>query len=187
MERLSPDPAGVERAAALVLAGEVVAFPTDTVYGLMALPAAAARIFEVKRRPAEKALVAMAATPAALEELVAFDGRARALAARWWPGPLTLVLPARSGGPSLAVRVPDHDLARRLLEAVGRPVLTTSANLSGEPPATVAGEVGLEGVAAVLDGGASPGGVPSTVLLADGPRLAVAREGAIAAADLVGN
>jgi L-threonylcarbamoyladenylate synthase len=157
--------AGVERAAELILAGEVVAFPTDTVYGLAALPEAAERIYAAKRRPAEKQLIAMAPAPAELERLVVADSRARALMRRWWPGPLTLVLPTRSGDPpTLGVRIPDHPVALALLAAVGRPVLTTSANLSGEPPAMTAAEVTLEGVAAVLDGGRAPGGQPSTVL-----------------------
>lgn len=184
MDRLNPDAAGLARAASLVRAGGVIAFPTDTVYGLMALPSAAERVYEVKRRPAEKQLVVMAPDPGALEGVVRFDERALALAARWWPGPLTIVLPAAAGGPSVGVRVPDHELALRLLAAVGTPVVTTSANLSGEAPALTAAEVLLEGLAAVVDGGRAPGGLASTVVLADRPRLEVTRTGAIPAAAL---
>lgn len=184
MDRLTPDARGVARAAELVRGGEVIAFPTDTVYGLMALPGAAERVYEIKRRPAEKQLVVMAPSAEVLARLVAFDARARALAGRWWPGPLTLVLPPLGAGPSIGVRVPAHELALRLLAAVGEPVVTTSANLSGEPAAAAAGEVRLDGIAAVLDGGRAPGGVASTVVLADRPRLEIVREGAVSLADL---
>ncbi|HEX6548310.1 MAG TPA: L-threonylcarbamoyladenylate synthase [Candidatus Dormibacteraeota bacterium] len=156
---------GVARAAELVRAGEVVAFPTDTVYGLAAVPEAAEKVYAAKRRPADKQLIAMAASVEPVAELVEIDERARELMERWWPGALTLVLRTHSGAPpTLGVRIPDHPLALAFLRAVGRPVLTTSANLSGSPPAMTAQEVALEGVAAVLDGGRAPGGRPSTVL-----------------------
>jgi tRNA threonylcarbamoyl adenosine modification protein (Sua5/YciO/YrdC/YwlC family) len=185
-ERLRPDANGITRAAELVRAGEVVAFPTDTVYGLMALPSSAERIYRVKRRPADKRLIAMAADRGALTALVRFSPNADAYAERYWPGPLTLVLPAaQEGGPSLGVRIPDHRVALHLLAAIGEPVMTTSANLSGQPPARRAEEVALDGVAAVLDGGATSGGEPSTVLLLDRPRPEVARVGAIPAEELL--
>lgn len=176
----------VAEAAELVLRGKVIAFPTETVYGLMALPERAERIYEVKRRPAEKQLVVMAADVESLASLVSLSPRNRAYAERYWPGPLTLVLPAAGrGAPSVGARIPDHPLALELLRAVGRPVVTTSANLSGEPPALTAGDVRLEGVAAVLDGGRARGGVPSTVLLADRPDPEVTREGAIPGRELL--
>lgn len=162
-EHLEPDASGIARAAALVKRGQVIAFPTDTVYGLMALPTAADRIYRAKRRPAAKQLIAMAASVADLRRLVRITPQAAAYAHDHWPGPLTIVLPALQGG-TLGVRVPDHQVALALLLAIGEPVLTTSANRSGEPPALTAGEVELEGVAAVLDGGPAPGGVPSTVI-----------------------
>lgn len=172
----------VGRAAELILAGEVVAFPTDTVYGLAALPAAAGRIYAAKGRPADKQLIAMAAEAAAFDTLVEVSATARALMDRHWPGPLTLVLPARSGDPpTLGVRIPDHPLALELLRAVGEPVLTTSANRSGEPPALNADEVRVPGVAAVIDGGRAPGGVPSTVIAVEGEQLRVIRPGPVAA------
>ena len=170
----------VGRAAGLVRAGEVVAFPTDTVYGLMALPAAADRIYAAKGRPADRQLIVMAADPAAFETLVEVSPMARALMDRYWPGPLTLVLPTLDGDPpTLGIRIPDHPLALALLRKVGEPVLTTSANRSGEPPAVTAAAVGLPGVAAVLDGGRAPGGVPSTVLAIEGDALRVIRRGPI--------
>ena len=175
-------PLPVRRAAELIRGGEVVAFPTDTVYGLAALPGAAARIFAAKHRPDDKQLIAMAASPTAFEGLVEVSSKARALMERHWPGPLTLVLPTRSGDPpTLGVRVPNHPLALELLRAVGEPVLTTSANRSGEPPALTADEVRLPGVAAVLDGGRAPGGVPSTVVAVEGERLRLIRPGPVTA------
>ncbi len=166
---LPPDAGGLARAAQLVSSGHVIAFPTDTVYGLAALASDAAacdRIYEIKRRPLEKALIAMAPDVESLAPLVELTPAARMLARRWWPGPLTLVLPARAGDePTLGVRIPDHELALALLREVDAPLATTSANLSGGPPAMTPQEAAaLEGVAAVLDGGRAPGGVASTVL-----------------------
>ncbi|MGH7921203.1 MAG: L-threonylcarbamoyladenylate synthase [Candidatus Dormibacteraceae bacterium] len=167
--RLAADVAAVRRAAGLLRGGEVVAFPTDTVYGLAALaddPRACRRVYEIKRRPADMPLIAMAPDLAGLESLVEVTDAARSLAVRWWPGPLTLVLRSRrDGDPTLGVRVPDHPVALALLREVGRPLMTTSANLSGQPPTlTPEAAARLSGVAAVLDAGPSPGGRASTVL-----------------------
>ena len=180
MEVLKADRAGIARAAVLIRAGEVVAFPTDTVYGLAALPGSADRIYTAKSRPADKQLIAMAADPAQLEALVEVGAHARGLMRRHWPGALTLVLPTRSGTPpTLGVRIPDHELALALLRAVGEPLLTTSANLAGEPPALTAAEISLSGLAAVLDGGRAPGGTPSTVVAFDGGELRIIRPGPV--------
>lgn len=188
MEVLRPEPAGLAAAAELVLAGEVVAFPTDTVYGLAALAgdqAAVDRIYEIKRRPADRRLVVMVAAPAALRALVQVDPRARAVMRRWWPGPLTLVLPSRDATQGLAVRIPNHPVALALLRAVGAPLATTSANLSGEPPALdAAGLPALHGIAAVIDDGRAPGGVPSTLLDLTGREPRLLREGPISFEDL---
>jgi L-threonylcarbamoyladenylate synthase len=165
-------------AVAALRAGGVVAFPTDTVYGLASLPGFEAAVYAVKGRPEELPLILMAADPAQLEGLVAVDRRARWYMKRWWPGPLTLVLPAGEG--TLGVRIPDHPLALDLLRAAG-PLLTTSANRHGEPPALTAEEASrLPGLAGVLDGGRAPGGEPSTVIaLLPGREMTVIREGAI--------
>jgi L-threonylcarbamoyladenylate synthase len=185
MEVLSPDAGGVARAAEMLLQGEVIGFPTDTVYGLAALarnPAAVERIYEIKRRPADRRLVVMVAAPAALRRLVRVDDRARAIMRRWWPGPLTLVLPSLHGEDSLAVRIPSHAVALELLRKVGDPLATTSANLSGRPPALSAADLaGLEGLTAVLDAGRAPGGVPSTLLDLTTPEPRVLRTGPISA------
>jgi L-threonylcarbamoyladenylate synthase len=187
--RLDPDAAGLAQAAALLRAGELVAFPTETVYGLGADAtdaAAVARIFSAKERPRFNPLIAhLADVDAALAE-GRFDGSARRLAAAFWPGPLTLVVPAgpgtrvcdlaRAGLPSVALRVPGHPIARALLEAVGRPVAAPSANRSGRVSPTRADHVldDLAGrIAALLDGGDTQVGVESTVVAClDGtPRL----------------
>lgn len=178
MDFLTPDAAGIARAVRLLLAGELVGFPTDTVYGLAALAVderAVRRVFEVKGRSLDQPLILMVAEEERLEAWAQVDDRARYYMRRWWPGPLTLVLLASAGaGPPLtssgstrtiAARIPDHPVALALLREVGEPLATTSANRSGQPPAMTALEAAwVEGLAAVLDGGEATGGVPSTVL-----------------------
>jgi L-threonylcarbamoyladenylate synthase len=173
-------PADVEHAAALLRAGELVAFPTETVYGLGADARngrAVAAVFEAKGRPHFNPLIChFPDADAAFDEALP-DDRARALAAAFWPGPLTLVLPRRqtcrvdllagAGLDTLAVRVPAHPLALALLRAAAVPVAGPSANRSGQVSPTTAQHVldGLSGrIAAVLDGGACAVGVESTVL-----------------------
>ena len=199
MDFLSCDRAGVARAAGLVRAGHVIGFPTDTVYGLAALAAnrrAVRHVFEVKGRSLSQPLILMVAAPDELDEYARVDDRARAYMRRWWPGPLTLVLPARDGvGPPLtsagrprtvAARIPDHPVALALLHEVGEALATTSANRSGEPPAVTPLETAwVDGLAAVLDGGRAPGGVPSTLLDVSGETPRVLREGPIPEADLL--
>jgi L-threonylcarbamoyladenylate synthase len=167
-------------AAARLAAGGLVAFPTETVYGLGALagdPAAVARVFAAKGRPAFNPLIAHVADAAAALDLAVLPPEGERLAAAFWPGPLTLVAPRRPGGDvcdlaaaglaTVAVRVPAHPSARALLAAVGRPVAAPSANPSGRLSPTTAAHV-LEGLAGridgVLDGGACPVGVESTIL-----------------------
>lgn len=187
--------AGLARAAELVLAGELVAFGTETVYGLGAdatQPRAVAAIFEAKGRPHFNPLIChYPDAEAAFQDVVA-DETARALAARFWPGPLTLVLPRRvtcnvallagAGLETLAVRVPSKEAALDLLRAVGRPVAAPSANRSGEVSPTSAAHVldGLAGrIAAVLDSGPCAVGVESTVLDLAAGRPFVLRQGGV--------
>jgi tRNA threonylcarbamoyl adenosine modification protein (Sua5/YciO/YrdC/YwlC family) len=185
---LKPTRAGLTRAARLIRGGGVVAFPTDTVYGLGAAvddEVARQRIYRIKGRPVGLPLILMVAAESQLEGLVHVDSRAEALIRRWWPGPLTLILHAKGGG-TLGVRIPQHKVALELLRAAG-PLMTTSANLHGKDPALTASEAGvLNGVAAVLDGGMAPGGTASTVLDLTGPEPHVLREGAITAPELLG-
>jgi L-threonylcarbamoyladenylate synthase len=198
VEVLAPDQAGLARAADLIRAGEVVAFPTDTVYGLAARASdreAVLKVFAVKERPLERSLVLMPPRPSQLEEWVEIDERARRFMARWWPGPLTLVLPAKAAAEpplarenprTLAARIPDHEVALGLLRVVDEPLATTSANRSGDLPARMAVQVSwLPGLAAVIDAGPSPGGVPSTLLDLSGEEPVVLREGPIPAVQLL--
>ena len=156
----------------------MIAFPTDTVYGLAVLPGGEEKVHLLKGRPADLPLILMVAEPSQAEAFVTVDRRARWYMERWWPGPLTLVLPAGEG--TFGVRIPDHPLALELLQAAG-PLFTTSANRHGEPPAMTAEEAwALPGLAGVLDGGRAPGGEPSTVIaLLPGKEMTVIREGAI--------
>ena len=185
---LKPTPAGLQRAARLLRSGAVVAFPTDTVYGLGASAddeVAQKRIYTVKGRPVGMPLILMVAAESQLEGLVHVDSQAEAIMRKWWPGPLTLVLHAIGGG-TLGVRIPKHKVALDLLRHAG-PLMTTSANLHGLEPAMTAEEAAaLAGVMAVLDGGTAPGGTASTVLDLTGPEPHVLREGAIPATDVLG-
>ncbi len=178
-ERLGADEAGLCRAAALLRESRLVAFPTETVYGLGARADredAAAAIYAAKGRPAHNPLIVHVPDIAAAEALADLPAPARALADRFWPGPLTLVLPRREGAlaaavsaglPSVAIRVPAHPLARRLLELAQVPVAAPSANPSGRVSPTTAEHVaeGLSGrIAAILDGGPCPVGLESAIV-----------------------
>jgi L-threonylcarbamoyladenylate synthase len=193
-DRLLPDASGIARAAELLRSGELVAFPTDTVYGIGCRagdPAALARLFAAKRRPAEKAVPWLVAS---VDEVAGHgfvaDDRASRLADRFWPGALTLVLPAASGAGTQAFRVPDHSLTLALLAAAG-PLAVSSANRSGEPETLDADDVAVafadsDEPSATLDGGRVPGGVASTVLDLAAPRARLMREGALPRAEIEG-
>lgn len=173
-------PEAIREAGRLLHAGQAVALPTETVYGLAADATnaeAVARVYAAKGRPAFNPLIVHVLDLAAAERVAALDGTARALAARHWPGPLTLVLPAQEGSPvaslvtaglpTVAVRVPAHPVMRAVLDAVGRPLAAPSANASGGISPTRAEHVvrSLEGrVALVLDGGPSAVGIESTIV-----------------------
>jgi L-threonylcarbamoyladenylate synthase len=185
---LKPTKAGLLRAAKMLRSGGVIAFPTDTVYGLGASvddDLATRRIYQIKGRPTGMPLILMVAAESQLEGLVHVDSRAEAMMRQWWPGPLTLVLHAIGGG-TLGVRIPKHNVALELLRHAG-PLMTTSANLHGDDPMMSAAEAEkLAGVMAVLDGGIAPGGTASSVLDLTGPEPHILREGAIPTAHLLG-
>jgi L-threonylcarbamoyladenylate synthase len=187
----------VEAVVAALRAGQLAILPTETVYGLAAdasNPAAVARIYAAKGRPQFNPLIAHVAGLAEAERIAVFDDRARALAAAFWPGPLTLVLPmregagvsdlARAGLDTVAVRAPAHPLARAVLQAFGGAVAAPSANRSGRPSPTTFADAWSEtgnSAAAGLDGGPCQVGLESAVVsLLDTPRLlrpgAVTRE-----------
>ena len=189
----------VECAARVLRRGDVVAFPTDTVYGVGAhalIPQAVLRLYAAKDRPAHVPIPLLLPDPEAMEVVcVDVPTIAWRLAERFWPGGLTLVLrrartvpdAVTSGGPTVAVRVPDHPLVCELCRRLGAPLAATSANLHGRPAPVTADEAWaeLEGrVPLLLDGGPCPGGVASTVLdLTVSPPIIV-RQGPITAEDL---
>lgn len=187
-QHLATDPDDILRAAALLAAGELVALPTETVYGLGADATngqAVAGIFAAKGRPSFNPLIVHVADTAAARALTQWSDLADQLAAAFWPGPLTLVLPVsqtaplsdlvRAGQPSVAIRVPAHPVMRRVLEALDRPIAAPSANPSGRISATRPEHVlmGLNGkIAALVDDGPSDVGIESTIVgLTDIPRL----------------
>ena len=200
MPILSAGTGAIAAAAQALLAGRLVALPTETVYGLggdATNDRAVAAIFAAKGRPSFNPLIAHVTGADAAAALVRFDERAAALAAAFWPGPLTLVLPRRPDSPvsllasagldSIAVRAPAHPVAQALLRAVGRPVAAPSANRSGRisptDAAAVAAELG-DAVDIILDGGPCAVGVESTVLDLTGPQALLLRPGGVPAEEL---
>ena len=185
-DQLPPTADGIATAAELLLAGEMVAFPTDTVYGVgvaATRPDRIAVLFDLKARPAEKAIPLLVADLAqATDAGASADERASRLAGRFWPGALTLVLPTDRG--TQAYRAPDHAVALDLIRAAG-PIYATSANRSGEPDTLGADEVLIafatqqDELSAVVDGGAVPGGIASTVVDLSVSPARLLREGPI--------
>ena len=189
------DDAAIAEAARLIAAGRIVAMPTETVYGLAADATsgeAVARIYEAKGRPRFNPLIVHVADSTQADAFARFDDDARALAERWWPGPLTLVLPLRAGAPiaslvtaglpTVAVRAPAHPAMRALIRAVGRPLAAPSANASGRISPTRAAHVlaGLGGrIPLIVDGGPSAHGLESTIVAATGGGLRLLRPGPI--------
>lgn len=189
-----PEPVVIAEAANLVSFGGLVAFPTETVYGLGtdALNSfAVARVFDVKGRPADNPIIVHLADTGGLAAVAAgVPPIARVLIERCWPGPLTLVLPAapavppitRGGLPTVAVRVPAHPVALALIRAAGRPVAAPSANRSGRPSPTTAEHVRVDigdRIDMILDAGPTPVGVESTVLDVTGPAPVLLRPGGV--------
>lgn len=191
---LPPDAAGIGQAAAILRAGGLVAMPTETVYGLAGdarNDLAVAGIFAAKGRPRFNPLIVHLPSLAAVEEFAVLTPLARRLAAAFWPGPLTLVLPLKGGLSPLvtagldtvAIRLPAHPVARALLDAFGGPLAAPSANPSGRVSPVNARHVlaGLEGrIDAVLDGGDCAVGLESTILDATGETPVLLREGGLA-------
>lgn len=184
---------GVPEVAAALLGGAVAIVPTDTVYGVAALPDTALALFDLKRRPRDKALPVLGAGVADLRRVAVLDDVALALAERWWPGPLTLVVNRTRGftadlggaaASTVAVRVPAHPLTLELLKETG-PLAVTSANISGEPPAaTCDAAQALWPGTVCLDGGACDGSASTVVSLVGEP--SVLREGGLAGDDVLG-
>lgn len=191
---MGPDSDALRLAADVLRAGGVVAYPTDTLYGLAVDPRndrAVGELYRIKGRLVDKAIPLIASSRDQVEERAgALGASAAALAASLWPGPLSIVVPAWPGlSPALlaghagvAVRVPALALPQLLAEALGHPITSTSANRSGLPPTSDPDAVAavLAGTSALLlDGGLAPGGPPSTIVDATGDQVVLIREGAI--------
>jgi L-threonylcarbamoyladenylate synthase len=189
------DEAAIAQAARLVLAGEPVAVPTETVYGLAADATnaeAVARIYAAKGRPSFNPLIVHVRNLAAAQDIGVINAQAQGLAAEHWPGPLTLVVPLKdastiaslvtAGLPTIALRVPAHPAMQALLAATGRPLAAPSANASGRISPTRAAHVlaSLDGrIPLIIDGGATERGIESTIVAATGGRLRLLRRGPV--------
>lgn len=198
IDQSNPDAGPVRQAAEVLKTGGLAVFPTDTVYGLGAAlfnEPAVRRIFELKGRQIGKGLIAMVADPADLARVSSTVPRAaEVLIDKFWPGPLTLVLPAAAAVPRLAtingtigVRMPDNNLVKALVRAVGEPLATTSANLTGRPSATnvAQAKAALEvPIDVFIDGGDCSLGIESTVVDTQTWPPTIFREGAVSRASI---
>jgi L-threonylcarbamoyladenylate synthase len=198
MKVLKADEQGLREAATVIRAGGVVIYPTETVYGLGCEPSnpdATRRVCEIKER-ADKPMPLICSDVRTARRVVEFNAAAEKLVERFWPGPLTLVLPNKVDypiwvtlhKPTLGVRVPGHEAARRLAELSGGVIVSTSANRGGEAPSrTAQGAIDQIGkkVDIVLDGGTTPGGEPSTVLDLSGEELWILRSGPVSGEDIL--
>jgi len=188
----------ISKALEVLKSGGLVAFPTDTVYGVGCLAfdgAAIKSIYVAKNRPVEKAIPILIADMEDMEKVgVDIPQTAYNLASRFWPGPLTCIIPKKptlpeavSATSTIGVRIPDHEVARALLRAAG-PMAVTSANISGAQSPSTAEEVyaQLSGrIPFIIDGGTTPGGVPSTVVDCSTPELKIIREGPISLQQII--
>lgn len=195
------DPGSLRLATEMLHAGGLIVFPTDTVYGVAASvdrPSAVARLFVAKGRPLDRPIPVLVSSFDQVTRLTqGVAPEVLAMLERFWPGALTVALPAAPWIPHeivrdtgrVGLRMPNHELALRVIEAAGGAVATTSANRSGEPDARTAAEAADalgKGVDLILDGGRTPGGVPSTVISVSGHSITVGRRGAIDPAEIIG-
>lgn len=185
VDPVSPDREAIEYCARVLKGGGLVAFPTETVYGLGASALdrkALDRIYKVKKRPRSKPLAIQVADIKTIGKMgCVLTPAARGLAKKFWPGPLTMIL-KHASGEKIAFRMPAHKVAFSLVKKTGLPIAVPSANLSGEPPAKSAGRVikDFDGkIEAILDGGEADIGVESTIVDLTGERPKVLRDGAI--------
>jgi L-threonylcarbamoyladenylate synthase len=197
---LASDPTAIDEAVAALGRGELIAIPTETVYGLAVLPTneCVERLIAAKQRSTEKGIQLLIDSLEQASAMAEVTPAAGTLANRYWPGPLTIVLARRTdievpellggGRPTLGLRLPDHDVPRAIARELG-PIAASSANISGEPDATTADRVAAyfgDELALLIDDGPVRGGVPSTVVDCSDPDRApvVLREGSISAAEI---
>jgi L-threonylcarbamoyladenylate synthase len=197
-ERWSCDPEHISMAVERLRRGAVIGFPTDTVYGAgcrAADEAALARFYAIKRRPEGQPAILLVDRAESVEPWASPSAQARSLMARFWPGPLTVVLPRRPGiaglgqdGPTLAFRAPNHPVTLELLRQLGEPLASSSANRAGLPPPTDAAAVmsGLPELDFVLDAGPAQIGEPSTIVDLSGDTPRILRRGALSEQELLG-
>ena len=201
VDSAKPDRRALDAAAEAVLRGGVIAFPTDTVYGLgcsLLDVAAVEMVGRLKRRAREHAYISLIPDPSqALGLALSVSGVAKKLIDRFWPGPLSLVFVAaeivparvRGAGGTIALRCPNDVLSHALLQRIGGPMVSSSANLSGQPPAATAEDVVAtfgNQLDLVLDGGPRRGGIPSTLVDVSGPRPKLLRRGALDVSEWLG-
>jgi L-threonylcarbamoyladenylate synthase len=193
MKRFLPTPEGLREAVALLRDSRLVVFPTETFYGLGAAAfddVALAKVFYIKKRDLSQPVALIASDEAQAFSLwPGIPNRARELAAQYWPGPLTIVLPGRDNLPTalqspygIGARVSSHSTAREIARLLNEPLVATSANVSGQPPVLRASEVdeklpGADGI--VEDDQGVMGGAPSTIIAFEGERIIVLRQGPI--------
>lgn len=198
MKIIKADDVGIKKAAETILKGGLVIYPTETVYGLGCLPSdpdATRRVCEVKQR-ATNPLPLICSDIQSARKVVHFNQAAEILTTKFWPGPLTLVLPSivsysiwvTHGKKTLAIRVPDHEIARELARLSGGVIVSTSANISGEEPSRSVNEVKEQvgnKVDLILDGGRSMNQLPSTILDLSGEELWILRSGPITGKEIM--
>jgi L-threonylcarbamoyladenylate synthase len=195
---MASNPQAIVETAAAIMRGELVVFPTDTLYGIGTNAfdeEAILSLYAIKRRPLEKGIPILLADIADLEKVAkVVPQSARDLMAHFWPGPLTLIVPRQDNLPlpvsaseGIAVRIPDNDIARAVIRAAGGAVATSSANRSGQVPAQTADQALAElggDVVIVLDGGPTGQAIPSTIVDCIGKRMRILREGPISGDEL---
>jgi L-threonylcarbamoyladenylate synthase len=186
------DAADLEQCSFALRQGGMICYPTETFYGLGIDPwnvKGRERLYRAKGREAEKDLPVIAGDFAMVERICgSLDLRVRRLASRFWPGPLTLVLPLKAGTSTLAVRVSAHPIARQISLAFGGPIVSTSANCSGESPVAEPAQLPqqiLNEVDVLIDAGKTPGGEPSTIVAFTVEGVQILREGAIARVEIL--
>jgi L-threonylcarbamoyladenylate synthase len=181
MQKISiNDPTLIYRSSQILRAGGIVIYPSETCYGVLADfndPEAVKKVFEAKQRPLEKKMLVLVSDIRKADKLIDWTESGKKLAQKFWPGPLTIVFP-RKGGGSLALRCPDHELSRQILNESGLPLVSTSANLSGMPAVYDFTELNIS-ADLMIDSGKIPKNPPTTIVQTIGEEVKILRQGAV--------